>query len=445
VNWPCVISLCAVGFLVNCQPSEAYISHYLKHVKHLTSKQLDNDVWPYDTYGSFAFLIPIGLLAEGCGYRVAICVGLVCRMATRTLLLYTGSVETMALMQLTYAGATAANTIYFAYVYMVVPPAHYLKVTGFIHMAYHLGNSLGSLLGQMLYSYAGFDTNLDGLFYLSWGFTTLGFVIFLAFFPAPLFAAPTSLVSVLLKDGPVRMLDELKDMYSSMPVLLWSGWWLSGLGSHQMIGNYTQTQYSDIDPDGADTLGYVAAVMALFSAAGSMAPSYVSKHLISSTFSVIIVSSLAVGFLYYASTLWQASVYHSYGFNIGAASLYSFQYAAASAVIASQISSGRYAILFTANSFISYGISTIVQQVASHQELSTSGYYYIAAVQQLLIVAMILALVLVSRLALMGRNEDGFGCDATTAAVDIDRKGSRVQQNHHREISVTLNPSTLVI
>lgn len=352
VSWACIVSLCAVGFLVNCQPSEAYLTHYLEHVKQLTPEQLDNDVWPYDTYGSFAFLIPIGIVAEVWGYRVAIGAGLLCREATRLLLLFTSSVQTMALMQLTYAGATAANTVYFAYVYMSVPPHQYLRVTCWIHMSYYLGNALGSLLGQLLYSYAGFSEHLDGLFYLSWGFTSAGFLVFLLFFPAPLRPSPSSLVSVLLHDGILSLLRELRSMYVPFSVQVWSAWWIMGLGSHQMIANYYQTQFSEIDPSCADKLGYVEAIMMLLSAVCSIIPSRFSNQLTAGSFNLILGSSLAVGFLYYASTFWQASVYYSYGFNIGAISIYSCQYAAASAVIADQISSGRYAILLDRKSVV---------------------------------------------------------------------------------------------
>lgn len=399
-----IMALCAVGFFVNCQPSEAYLTHYLIHVKNLSPEQLDNDVWPYDTYGSFAFLLPIGVLAEVCGYRVAIGAGLLCREATRLLLLFTNGVTPMALMQLTYAGATAANTVYFAYVYMSVSPKQYLSVTCWIHMSYYLGNALGSLLGQMLYSYSGFDSHLDGLFYLSWGFTSVGFTIFVLFFPPAVRPAPPSLVSVVLDSGLPSLLQELRAMYSPKTIQLWSAWWLMGLGSHQMIGNYYQTQFSQIDPDCADTLGYVEAIMMLLSAIAATLPSFFAPLLNQHSTLLIVASSLVIGFLYYASTVWQSSVYYSYGFNITAISLYSFQYAAGSAVIATWVPSGRYAILFTANSFVSYGISTITQQVGSHKHLSTSAYYYFATGQQLVVVAGV-AVVLVGWW-LVGDDED---------------------------------------
>ncbi len=59
-----VLALCLVGFLVNCQPSEPFLTMYLENVKNISDHDLDTYVWPTDTYSSFLFLLPIGLLAE---------------------------------------------------------------------------------------------------------------------------------------------------------------------------------------------------------------------------------------------------------------------------------------------------------------------------------------------------------------------------------------------
>ena len=381
-----------------CQPSEAYLTLYLKTVNHLTTEQLDNDVWPYDTYGSFAFLLPVGVLAEVAGYKVAIMSGLLCRELTRVLLLWASSVDAMAGMQLTYACATASNTVYFAYVYMCVPQEYFVRVTALIHMAYYAGNALGSLLGQILYSYAGFDDHLEGLFYLSWGFTTIGLIVFLLGFPPQIRESPPSLAATLLNKGWKLLFDTLREMYSDSAVLVWSAWWLMGLGSHSMIANYYQTQFCDVDPSIGSSLGYVEAIMMLLSAFASMLPSVIPPSaLIRLSIPVILSSSLALSFAYYAATVWQQTIYYVYGFNIFAISLFSFQYATGSAVIASQITEHRYAILFTANSFVSYGLSTIIQQVGQHKALSTSDYFRIAAVQQLVAVLLVILVMLVIR------------------------------------------------
>lgn len=403
LGWPSILALCAVGFFINCQPSEAYLTTYLKHDKHLTSNQLDNQVWPYDTYGSFAFLLPIGALAEVAGYRVAIGVGLVCRELTRVLLLFFDGVHAMAAMQLTYAGATAANTIYFAYVYMCVAPDQFIQVTSYIHMAYYLGNALGSLLGQILYTYAHL---LKGLFFVSWGFTTLGLAVFLLWFPAPSRAPPASLIAVLRTDGLRGLLETLRIMYSEYYVLAWSGWWIVGLGSHQMIANYYQTQFLSIDEHCESSLGYVEAVMMVFSAAAAMIPRLCSQWLVVYSVPVILGTSLAMAFLYYGATAWQAHLMYSYSFNTAALSLYSFQYAAGSSVIATQVVSARYAILFTVNSFVSYGISTIVQQVGAQHGLSTTDYYIIASIEQLAAVVLVLAVVIGYLVVSKGHSEN---------------------------------------
>ena len=64
-----LLRLCAVPLLTSCKPSEAFLSVYLTQPvedggKGLTSAQLNEQVWPYDTYGAFVFMLPAGYLAE---------------------------------------------------------------------------------------------------------------------------------------------------------------------------------------------------------------------------------------------------------------------------------------------------------------------------------------------------------------------------------------------
>ena len=76
-----LLRLCAVPLLISCKPSEAFLSVYLTQPvaeggKGLSSAQLNEQVWPYDTYGAFAFMLPAGYLAEVLGYRAVILLGL---------------------------------------------------------------------------------------------------------------------------------------------------------------------------------------------------------------------------------------------------------------------------------------------------------------------------------------------------------------------------------
>eukprot|EP00954_Amorphochlora_amoebiformis_P006353 496876-Amorphochlora_amoeboformis.AAC.1 len=64
------LGLCLVGFFINCQPSEPFLTRFLIEDKGLTEDQLDNEVWPYNTYGSFFFLLPVGFVAEIYGLKL---------------------------------------------------------------------------------------------------------------------------------------------------------------------------------------------------------------------------------------------------------------------------------------------------------------------------------------------------------------------------------------
>ena len=65
-------------------------------------------------------------------------------------ILCAASAPAMALMQVTYSGATAAQTVYFAYVYLAAAPADFALATAGVRASYKLGNVVGSLFGQLL-------------------------------------------------------------------------------------------------------------------------------------------------------------------------------------------------------------------------------------------------------------------------------------------------------
>jgi hypothetical protein len=91
--------LAAVAFCINCQPSEPFLSDYLQTAKGLSEQDLDDIVWPADTYASFAFLLPVGFLAESWGYARTVALGLVCREATRIVLIFADGLGWMVFMQ----------------------------------------------------------------------------------------------------------------------------------------------------------------------------------------------------------------------------------------------------------------------------------------------------------------------------------------------------------
>ena len=109
-----VIVLAAVAALAQAKPSEPFLTLYLLRAKSIAASDLERFVWPCATWGAFALALPVGLLADAAGSRVVILCGMLCRQATRTLLLFAQSVPAMAGMQLTYAASAAADTALFA-------------------------------------------------------------------------------------------------------------------------------------------------------------------------------------------------------------------------------------------------------------------------------------------------------------------------------------------
>lgn len=75
------------------------VLRYLEEVKGISAAQLASWVWPSYTYGALASRLPLVLVAESCGYRNTIALGLLLREATRVLLVFGQGAPIMALMQ----------------------------------------------------------------------------------------------------------------------------------------------------------------------------------------------------------------------------------------------------------------------------------------------------------------------------------------------------------
>lgn len=374
--------LCVFAFLLNCLPSEAFLTKYLKHDKHLTDDQLNNYVWPADTYATFIFMLPIGLLAEVCGYRLVIAVGLIFRQLTRLILIFGNGLVAMVAMQVSYAGSSCVNTVFFAYVYMAVPESRYQHATAIVHACFHLGNVVASGLGQILVSYSSVGDNLVVLFYLSWAFITLAVIVFFTLLPAPIHLPPPSLVGLLRTHGVRSTCGQLVHLYRHPTVVLLSIWWLFAVCVYSIVVNYYQVQFSDIDPNGQ--YGTVEVVIEAGDALAALiaAIAAVARATQASPFAVFSSTSLAVGVAMLASTWLQQSVIYSYTLNIVWMSVYSFQIAVASALIALCANSPRYAVLFTLNTFLALGLASIGQAVGTQLQLNTSGYFYMGAAGQ---------------------------------------------------------------
>ena len=234
-----------------------------------------------DTYASLALLVPLGLLAESkyVGYRGVILLGLLSRQATRMLLLFSSGLGAMQAMQMTYAAATSAEAVYLAYPFVVVPPKLFLPASVAVRAAGHLGNALGSAIGQILVSFWP-DMPLKVLFWLSWFFATTGLFAMLILPPprsssssssphatpstpphSPTKGTSTSSSNVvsgsgsclglghLLWSGPVAVVHGVYEVYKAAgwasALSGWSAWWMFGTAASQLFLNYYQTLIYD--------------------------------------------------------------------------------------------------------------------------------------------------------------------------------------------------------
>lgn len=75
-------------------------------------------------------------------------------MVTYAMLVKAQGVLAMQFLEFFYGVATATDVAYYSYIYSVVEPASYQKVTGFCRSVTLLGSAVGSLVGQILVSVA---------------------------------------------------------------------------------------------------------------------------------------------------------------------------------------------------------------------------------------------------------------------------------------------------
>ena len=117
---------------------------------HFSENQVNNEIYPWSTYAYLPFLLLLGPFAEIFSYRIAIIIGIIGRIITRFLLLYGTSLVDMQLMQVTYAMGTAAEDVFSAYIYYLLPSSYYYEATGYIKASALICTCVSGILGDLL-------------------------------------------------------------------------------------------------------------------------------------------------------------------------------------------------------------------------------------------------------------------------------------------------------
>ncbi|KAJ8377519.1 hypothetical protein AAFF_G00259460 [Aldrovandia affinis] len=120
--------------------------------KNLTESQVVNEIYPVWTYSYLALLLPVLLLTDYVRYKPVLVLQAASLVATYALLLAARGVPAMRLVEFLYGLATAADVAYYSYIYSVVEPALYRRVTAYCRGAALAGSAAGSLAGQLMVS-----------------------------------------------------------------------------------------------------------------------------------------------------------------------------------------------------------------------------------------------------------------------------------------------------
>ncbi|KAL0624757.1 Thiamine transporter 2 [Plecturocebus cupreus] len=111
--------------------------------------QMTNEIFPIWTYSYLVLLLPVFVLTDYVRYKPVIVLQGISFIITWLLLLFGQGVKTMQVVEFFYGMVTAAEVAYYAYIYSVVSPEHYQRVSGYCRsitlVAYTAGWSLALL------------------------------------------------------------------------------------------------------------------------------------------------------------------------------------------------------------------------------------------------------------------------------------------------------------
>nr|XP_025862102.1 thiamine transporter 2 [Vulpes vulpes]XP_025862103.1 thiamine transporter 2 [Vulpes vulpes]XP_025862104.1 thiamine transporter 2 [Vulpes vulpes] len=415
--YPTVI-LCLFGFFSMMRPSEPFLIPYLSGPdKNLTSSEITNEILPIWTYSYLVLLLPVFILTDYVRYKPVIILQGISFIITWLLLLFGQGVKTMQVVEFFYGMVTATEVAYYAYIYSVVSPEHYQKVSGYCRSITLVAYTVASVLAQLLVSLANIS-----YFYLnviSLASVCVAF-LFSLFLPMPkksmfFHAKPNKEVQkpsnkntesdepskVTTQDGEeiptseiptisgnldgapvispmpknlilsvfVQWFQDLKECYSSKHLFYWSLWWAFSTAGFNQILNYVQILWDYKAPSHSSFIynGAVEAIATFGGAVTAFAVGYVKVNwdllgeLALAIFSIISAGSLFL--MHYTTDIWACYA----GYLIFKSS-YMLLITIAVFQIAVNLSVERYALVFGMNTFMALVIQTIMTVIVVDQK-----------------------------------------------------------------------------
>ncbi|XP_025742601.1 thiamine transporter 2 isoform X1 [Callorhinus ursinus] len=415
--YPTVI-LCLFGFFSMMRPSEPFLIPYLSGPdKNLTNSEITNEILPIWTYSYLVLLLPVFILTDYVRYKPVIILQGISFIITWLLLVFGQGVKAMQVLEFFYGMVSATEVAYYAYIYSVVSPEHYQKVSSYCRSITLVAYTAASVLAQLLVSLASlsyFYLNVISLVSVS-----VAFLLSL-FLPMPkksmFFHAkpgkevrkppnknaasdapykvntagggekPTSEIATIsgnLDGGPssgpmprnvalsvfVQWFQDLKECYSSKRLFYWSLWWAFSTAGFNQVLNYVQILWDYKAPSQSSTIynGAVEAIATFGGAMAAFAVGYVKVNwdllgeLALAIFSIVSAGSLFL--MNYTTDIWACYA----GYLIFKSS-YMLLITIAVFQIAVNLNVERYALVFGMNTFMALVIQTIMTVIVVDQK-----------------------------------------------------------------------------
>ncbi|XP_015347347.1 thiamine transporter 1 [Marmota marmota marmota] len=325
------------------------------------------------------------------------------------MLLYAQGLLAVQFLEFFYGIATATEIAYYSYIYSVVDLSMYQKVTSYCRSATLVGFTVGSVLGQILVSVAGwslFSLNVISLTCVSVAFAVAWFLpmpqksLFFHHIPStcqrvngikvqnggiisntpasnhlPGWEDMESKIPLNLEEPPHEELEPRADRllvlkvlwndflicYSSRPLLCWSVWWaLSTCGYFQVV-NYTQGLWEKVmsSRHAAIYNGGVEAVSTLLGAIAVFMVGYIKISWSTwGEMTLSLCSLLIAAAVYVMDTV--GDIWVCYASYVVFRTIYMLLITIATFQIAANLSMERYALVFGVNTFIALALQTLL-------------------------------------------------------------------------------------
>ncbi|XP_053740059.1 thiamine transporter 1 isoform X1 [Synchiropus splendidus] len=426
--------LCFYGFFSNLRPSEPFLTAFLVGPdKNLSEAQVVNEIYPVWTYSYLLLLFPIFLATDYLCYKPVIILQATSLVVTYVMLLKAQGILAMQMMEFFFGLATASDVAYYSYIYSVVEPALYQRVTGYCRSTTLFGSAAGSLTGQLLLSVG--KVQQIHLVIITLAAAVVAFVAPWSlpmpqrslFFhknspvaaeshsgeemsqnkrmenlesKVPLNNEAVSLVSNLsVKSNARRGLLEVLHMlfqdflqcYRCQTLLAWSIWWaLATCGYFQVI-NYAQALWENIRPSVKYSIynGYVETISTLLGAVAALLVGYLPVRWSLWGELVLCFLSLLMAVCVFVMDI-TADIWLCYGSYVIFRATYMLLITIATYQIAASLNMQRYALVFGVNTFMALLLQTLLTVVVvdsaglgldvSTQFLVYGGYFVFISV-----------------------------------------------------------------